>query len=68
VWQPAAPIVGPEPMSHLAYVTAAYALSGLALAGLLGWILLDQSARKRELADLERRGVRRRSESGSAQS
>jgi len=55
-------------MTHLAYVTAAYTLSGLALAALLGWILLDQSARKRELADLERRGVRRRSESGSGQS
>jgi len=54
-------------MTHFVYVTAAYALSAIALGGLLGWILLDKSARKRELADLERRGVRRRSESGSAQ-
>ncbi|HLW27791.1 MAG TPA: heme exporter protein CcmD [Kiloniellales bacterium] len=53
-------------MTHFAYVTAAYAFSALALAALLGWILLDQAARKRELADLERRGVRRRSDSGSA--
>lgn len=49
-------------MSHVAFVTAAYALSALALAGLSGWILLDRNARRRELAELEAAGIRRRSE------
>ena len=48
-------------MTHAAYVIAAYGISALAIAGLAAWILLDQRARRRELADLERRGIRRRS-------
>ena len=48
-------------MSHAAYVAAAYGISAIALAGLFVWILIDQAARKREIADLEKRGVRRRS-------
>jgi heme exporter protein D len=49
-------------MSHLFFVTAAYVISLVALGGLTAWILIDQGARKRELAELEARGVRRRSE------
>lgn len=48
-------------MTHAFFVSAAYIISALVIAGLVGWILLDQVARKRELADLEERGVRRRS-------
>ncbi len=48
-------------MTHAFFVSAAYVISALAIAGLVGWILIDQAARKRELADLEKRGVRRRS-------
>ena len=44
------------------YVTAAYAILAISLAGLIGWILIDQRARKRELAELEASGVRRRSD------
>jgi heme exporter protein D len=51
---------------HALYVTAAYAITALALAGLIGWILFDQRARKRELADLEAAGVRRRSDRAGA--
>ncbi|MER8535768.1 heme exporter protein CcmD [Mesorhizobium sp. M1005] len=47
---------------HALYVTAAYAITALVLAGLIGWILLDQRGRKRELAELEASGVRRRSD------
>ncbi|MBZ9797001.1 heme exporter protein CcmD [Mesorhizobium sp. ES1-4] len=47
---------------HALYVTAAYAITAVVLAGLIGWILLDQRARKRELAELEAAGVRRRSD------
>lgn len=53
-------------MSHFAYVTAAYAVTVLALAGLAGWILIDQRSQKKALNDLERRGVRRRSENREA--
>lgn len=53
-------------MTHLLYVAAAYAASGLVLAALAGWILTDQHARKRELAELEARGIRRRSDSPGA--
>ncbi|MDX8500432.1 heme exporter protein CcmD [Mesorhizobium captivum] len=53
--------------AHALYVTAAYAITGIVLAGLIGWILLDQRARRRELAALDAAGVRRRSDkSGKA--
>ena len=47
---------------HTLYVAAAYAITAVALAGLIGWVLLDQRARKKELAELEASGVRRRSD------
>jgi len=50
---------------HALYVTAAYGITAVVLAGLIGWILLDQRARKRELAELEAAGVRRRSDKAS---
>lgn len=53
--------------AHALYVAAAYAISGVALTGLVAWIILDQRARRRELADLEASGTRRRSDrSGSS--
>jgi len=48
--------------AHALYVTAAYGITAIVLAGLIGWILLDQRGRKRELAELEAAGVRRRSD------
>ena len=48
-------------MSHEAYVALAYGVTVVVLGALMGWILLDQRARKRELAELEAAGVRRRS-------
>ena len=55
--------------AHALFVTAAYAITVVVLAGLIGWILLDQRARRRELAALEAAGVRRRSDkSGAAKS
>ena len=46
---------------HALYVLAAYAISALAIAGLIGWIWADQRARLRELAELDAAGARRRS-------
>jgi heme exporter protein D len=48
-------------MNHTLFVTAAYVVSALGLGFLALWILADQRARKKELADLEAAGVTRRS-------
>lgn len=47
---------------HALYVAASYGISVLVLAGLAIWILADQRARRRELAELEAAGIRRRSQ------
>lgn len=46
---------------HLAYVAAAYAVTVLVIAGLIGWIVVDQRRQQLALRELEGRGVRRRS-------
>ena len=48
--------------AHAIYVTAAYGVSALAIAGLIAWVLFDTRARRREMAELEESGIRRRSE------
>ncbi|AID33329.1 heme exporter protein CcmD [Mesorhizobium sp. SEMIA 3007] len=53
--------------AHALYVTAAYGITAVVLAGLIGWILLDQKGRKRDLAELEAAGVRRRSDKAEAE-
>lgn len=53
-------------MNHALFVTAAYAVSAIGLGGLALWILLDQRARRREMAELEKMGVRRRSQGKAA--
>ena len=50
--------------AHAIYVSAAYLVSAIALAGLVGWIRADERARLRELAELDAAGARRRSERG----
>ena len=49
-------------MNHELFVAAAYGISALGILGLIGWNLVDQRSRKAELAELEARGVRRRSD------
>lgn len=51
-------------MSHALYVIAAYAASAMVIGGLFAWVLGDQAARRREMAEIEARGVRRRSAGG----
>ncbi len=48
--------------AHALYVTAAYGISALALAGLIAWVVLDQRARRREMTELQESGMRRRSD------
>ena len=49
-------------MTDTEFVALAYAVTAVSLAALVAWILLDQRARKRDLAELEAMGIRRRSE------
>lgn len=52
-------------MSHTFFVSLAYGASAVALAGLIVWVVADHRARSRELAMLEKSGVRRRSREGA---
>ncbi|MER0236743.1 heme exporter protein CcmD [Fulvimarina sp. MAC8] len=47
---------------YAGFILAAYGFSALAIIGLVLWIALDSRAQKRALADLEARGIRRRSD------
>lgn len=47
---------------HADFIIAAYAVTVLVVAALAGWIVLDYSAQRRMLGDLEERGVTRRSQ------
>ena len=47
--------------NHGGFIVAAYLVAVLVLAGLVGWIVLDGHALRRRLADLEARGIKRRS-------
>ena len=50
--------------AHDWYVAAAYAAAAIGLAGLIGGILLDQHSLRRQMAELEAAGLRRRSDKG----
>lgn len=50
--------------THAGYIVAAYGFVVAVIVGLVLWVALDGRGRRRELADLEARGIRRRSESG----
>lgn len=47
---------------HAFFVAAAYLVTVAVIGALIAWILIDQAARKRELAELEAEGIRRRSD------
>jgi heme exporter protein D len=54
-----------EVTGHSGFILAAYLVTAAVLAGLFAWIILDGRAQKRRLADLEARGIRRRSAGGA---
>ena len=43
------------------FIVAAYAVTAFMVAVLIAWVVLDYSAQRRILGDLEERGVTRRS-------
>lgn len=48
---------------HAAFIIASYVIVALVMAGLMAWLILDGRRQQRTLADLEARGIRRRSQS-----
>lgn len=48
-------------VDHLSFIVASYAAALIVVVGLVGWIALDYRAQRRALADLETRGLSRRS-------
>jgi heme exporter protein D len=52
------PDLGP----HAGFIVAAYVAAALVVAGLIAWVIADYETQRRLLADLEARGVKRRSE------
>jgi heme exporter protein D len=52
---------------HAAFILIAYGLCLLTMVSLLLWVVLDHRAQKRALADLEQRGIGRRSDRRKAQ-
>jgi heme exporter protein D len=51
---------------HAAFIIAAYLMAALVVIGLIAWVLADYQAQQRVLADLEARGVTRRSKPEAA--
>ncbi len=49
--------------SHIAFIVASYAAAFAVVGGLIAWVMLDLRAQRRALADLEMRGLTRRSAS-----
>jgi heme exporter protein D len=51
---------------HATFIIASYAASAFILMLLIGWIVTENRALKRTLADFEARGITRRSDDRSA--
>jgi heme exporter protein D len=47
---------------HAAFIVAAYLITAAVVLGLIVWVIADRRAQLRALAELDARGVRRRSE------
>lgn len=51
-------------MSHFGFIAAAYGVTSIVLTGLIVWVVVDGRIQKAALADLDRRGIRRRGRAG----
>jgi heme exporter protein D len=52
-----------EAINHLPFIVGSYAAAFAVVGALIAWIMLDYRSQRRRLADLEMRGVTRRSAS-----
>lgn len=48
--------------NHAGFIFAAYGIAVVVIAALFFWVVIDGRAQRRRIADLEARGVRRRSQ------
>jgi len=55
-----------EHISHMPFIIASYAAAGVVVGALIAWVTLDFRTQRRALADLETRGVTRRSATGGS--
>jgi heme exporter protein D len=55
-------------INHIGFIVAAYGVAVIVAAALIAWVVLDYRALRRALAELERRGISRRSAAGSGRS
>lgn len=46
---------------HATFIVASYVVVAVVLFGIIAWLILDGRAQKRQLAEMEARGIRRRS-------
>lgn len=53
---------------HAAFIWASYAIYAVVLAGVIGWLVWDGARLRARLADLEARGVSRRSRAAAKES
>jgi heme exporter protein D len=51
---------------HAAFIIGAYAAALAVVIALIGWVIADYAAQRRLLADLEARGLTRRSDKEAA--
>jgi heme exporter protein D len=51
---------------HAAFIVAAYLAAAAVVLALIVWVIADHAAQRRLLADLESRGMTRRSEKSQA--
>ncbi|MGB6349620.1 MAG: heme exporter protein CcmD [Pseudolabrys sp.] len=47
---------------HADFIIAAYAVTAVVVAALVAWVVLDYSAQRRILGDLDDRGITRRAQ------
>jgi heme exporter protein D len=46
---------------HASFIIASYAMAAVVVLGLIAWVLADYDAQRRQLGELDARGVTRRS-------
>jgi heme exporter protein D len=57
----------PDLGSHAPFIWSAYALAAVVIGAMISWVVLDGRAQARLIAELDARGVKRRSASDGEQ-
>ena len=50
-----------ETANHMGFIVAAYAVAAIIVATLIAWVMVDYRIQQRTLAELDKRGISRRS-------